>query len=196
MEFITHVHSFFSTHASFLTKQTRSKHDPTLKVSYVVLAVITSRPLRVPYTRNTYLAGFTRLDKCLPQVESCGNARISAPTSVIFHRMPLALPRVPCRCSCPLLPCKLWPSPCNQRIGVYPRFAGFIPHPDSPNYIRLSSVYVAAPFALCYGLRLWPALLAGYDPHHCGPPQDRVGASSARVLPHKPALCLYIHKGN
>jgi hypothetical protein len=107
----THVHSSLSTHASFLTNQTRSKYGPTLKVSYVVLPVITSRPLRLPYAHNTHLAGFIQLDRRLPQAESRGDARISGPTSVIFHRMPMALPRVPCRCSCPSLPCKLWPSP-------------------------------------------------------------------------------------
>ena len=149
-----------------------------------------------PYAHNTCLAGFIRLDKCLPQAESHGDAGISGPTSVISHRMPLALPRVPCRCLCPFLPCKLWPSPCKQRIGVYPRFAGFIPHPDSPSNNRPGSVYVAAPFALCYGLRLWPAPLTGCDPFLDEPSQDRVGASSAHVLPHEPALCLHIHKGN
>ncbi len=94
-----------------LTAQTQSKYGPTLKASYVVLPVITSRPLRLPYARHTSLAGFIRLETCLPQAESCGNAGISGPTSVIFHRMPMALPRVPCRCSHPFLPWQLWPSP-------------------------------------------------------------------------------------
>jgi len=83
------------------TFQTRSKYGPTLKAGYVVLPVITSRPFRLPYARRTNLAGFTRLEPCLPQVESCGDAGISGPTSVIFHRMPLAIPRVPIRCICP-----------------------------------------------------------------------------------------------
>ena len=89
---------------SLLTNQTRSKYGPTLRISYVVLSVSTSRPLRLPYAPNSYLAGFTQLDRCLPQAESCGDAGTSGPTSAIFHRMPLALPRVPCRCSYPLLP--------------------------------------------------------------------------------------------
>ena len=50
------------------------------------------------------LAGFTQLDSSLPQVEPCGGAGISGPTSAIFHRMPLAILRVPVRCLCPLLP--------------------------------------------------------------------------------------------
>ncbi len=146
---------------SFLTNQTRSKYGPTLGVSYVVLPVISSRPLRLPYARNPYLASFTQLDRCLPQVESCGDAGISGPTSVIFHRMPMALPRVPCRCTYPLLPCKHWPSPLEKRIGEYSDRLGFVPQPDSPSYNRPASSYGAAPFALCYGLRFWLAPLTG-----------------------------------
>ncbi len=58
---------------------TRSKHGPTLKASYVVLPVITSRPLRLPYVPHTLLAGFTPLESCLPQLEFCGDAGISGP---------------------------------------------------------------------------------------------------------------------
>ena len=158
---LTHVHSFFSTHASFLTNQTRSKCGPTLRVSSVVLPFITSRPLRLPYARNTYLAGFTQLDLCLLPSEYGRDAGISGPTSAIFHRMPLAIPRVPCRCSRPLLPYRLWPSPSPKRIGVYSVLFGFIPPPGSPSYFHPASSHVAAPFALCYGLRFWPAPLTG-----------------------------------
>ena len=59
------------------TFQTRSKYGPTLQVSYVVLPFITSRPLRLPYAPHTLLAGFTQLESCLPQLESCGDAGIS-----------------------------------------------------------------------------------------------------------------------
>ena len=86
------------------TFQTWSKYGPTLQVSYAILPFITSRPLRLPYAPHTLLAGFTRLEVCLPQLEPCGDAGISSPTSVIFHRMPPAIPRVPIRCPCPLLP--------------------------------------------------------------------------------------------
>ncbi len=87
-----------------LTFQTRSKCGPTLQISYVVLSFITSRPLRLPYAHDPPLAGFTRLEEGLPQLEPCGDAGISGPTSVIFHRMPLAIPRVPTRCFRPFLP--------------------------------------------------------------------------------------------
>jgi hypothetical protein len=52
--------------------------------SFVVLPVITSRPLRLPYVPNTCLTGFTRLDGCLPQLEFCGNAGISGPSPLSF----------------------------------------------------------------------------------------------------------------
>ena len=130
-----------------LTIQTRSKYGPTLKAGYVVLPVITSRPLRLPYAHHTYLAGVTQLDPCLPQTESCRGAGISGPSSVICHRMPMALPRVPARCLCPLLPWQLWPSPQIYRIGAYPHCVGFVPQSDSPSYIRPMISYEAAPFA-------------------------------------------------
>ena len=139
--------AFFSTHASFLTNQTRSKYGPTLQVSYVVLPFITSRPLRLPYAHNTYLVGFTLLDTCLLPSEYNRDAGISGPTSAIFHRMPLAIPRVPCRCARPFLPYRRWPSPNQKRIGVYSDSFGFVPQPGSPSYIRPVSAHEAAPFA-------------------------------------------------
>ncbi len=59
-------------------------------------------PSDFPYARNVLLAGFTQLDARLPPVETGGNAGISSPTSIIFHHMPMAIPRVPYQCSCPL----------------------------------------------------------------------------------------------
>ena len=90
--------------ASQLTVQTRSKCGPTLRTGYVVLPLITSRPLRLPCANCANLAGFIRLESCLPQLEFCEDAGISGPTSVICHRMPSALLRVPVRCKCPFLP--------------------------------------------------------------------------------------------
>jgi len=76
---------------------------------------------------------------------------------IIFHRMPLAILRVPCRCISPLLPCRHWPSPNVERIGVYSVIDGFIPPPDSPSYTCPGIAYEAAPFAF----KLRPAVLAG-----------------------------------
>ncbi len=76
---------------------------------------------------------------------------------IIFHRMPLTILRVPCRCISPLLPCRHWPSPTIDRIGVYSVIDGFIPPPDSPSYTCPGIAYEAAPFAFM----LRPAVLAG-----------------------------------
>ena len=130
-----------------------------------------------PLTPN--LAGFTQLDLCLLPSEYGRDAGISGPTSAIFHRMPLAIPRVPCRCFRPLLPYRRWPSPNHKRIGVYSEALGFIPHPGSPSYIRPVSGHGAAPFALCYGLRFWPAPLAGYNPQFA----SVLGTVSGQVQP-------------
>jgi len=44
---------------------------------------------------------------------------------------------------------------------------------------------------------LWAARTPDWvRPTNCEPSRYRVGASSARVLPHEPALCLHIQKGN
>ncbi len=64
--------------------QTRSKYGPTLKKGYVVLPVITSRPLRLPYVRRSPLAGFIRLEEYLLQQEYCRDAGISGSTSLSF----------------------------------------------------------------------------------------------------------------
>jgi hypothetical protein len=49
-------------------------------------------------------------------------------------------------------------------------------------------------YATACGFGRPPRLGTTHTP--CGSSRDRVGASSARVLPHEPALCLHIHKGN
>ena len=160
-----------STHASFLTTQTRSKHGPTLRARFALLPFITSRPLRLPYAHNIPLAGVTQLESCLPRSEFRGDARTSGLTLVVFHRMPLAVPRVPCRCAGPLLPCRRWPSPYNKRIGAYPRRCGVYPSPGLsqllPSGIELRGCTIR--------FMLRPAALAG--------PPDWV----------RPALCTSRH---
>ena len=114
------------------------------------------------------------------RLEPCRDAGISGPTSVIFHRMPMAIPRVPCRCICPLLPCRLWPSPFMQRIGVYSDYLGFIPHPDSPSYIH--PMRCSRGCTIRFMLR--PAVLAG-TPDWVKPTSNasRLGTVSGQVQP-------------
>ncbi len=134
--------------------------------------------------------------KRIPQLEHCRDAGISGPTSVIFHRMPMAIPRVPCRCICLLLPCRLWPSPLMHRIGVYSDYLGFIPRPDSPSYYRPVEVTRLhhSLYATACGFGWHPRL--GKTRTLYEPSRYRVGARSTRMLPHEPALCLHTHKGN
>ena len=56
-----HVHSPNGHSCTQLHKQTRSKHGLTLRQGYVVLAVITSGPLRLPYALNSTLRSLSRL---------------------------------------------------------------------------------------------------------------------------------------
>jgi hypothetical protein len=106
-----HVHSHGGTHASLFATQARSKQGRTLRTSCVVSSVITSRPLRHPSVLNAHLAGLIQLDRRLPPSKLVETMGLQVRFSVVSLRMPLALPRVPCRCSCPLLPCRHWPSP-------------------------------------------------------------------------------------
>ena len=69
-------------------------------------------------------------------------------------------------------------------------------------FVGLSQLYPSDQMSRGCTIRfmLRPAVLAGppdWVGHAlCMPSRDRVGASSTRVLPHEPALCLLIQKGN
>jgi hypothetical protein len=155
-----------------LTVQTRSKYGPTLKVSYVVSPVITSKPLRLPYALNTYLAG--------------------PPLSFTACRWPYPGSLTGAHALC---------FPASS--GLLPSIKGSarIPYRVYP-FIGLSQLYPSDQMSRGCTIRfmLRPAVLAGppdWVGHAlCMPSRDRVGASSARVLPHEPALCLLIQKGN
>jgi hypothetical protein len=113
--------------------------------------------------------------------------------SVFFLRMPMALPRVPGRCLRPFasLPALAFPkSVVGRRVA---RLLGFVPLPDSLSNDRPGLSDEAAPFALCYGLRIWLAPRAEYDSHPNGrsPSRHHVGASSAALLPERPAPSLH-----
>ena len=75
--------------------------------------------------------------------------------SVLCLRMPLALPRVPKSCSRPLasLPALAFPKTVVGR-RVSRNSSGFVPLPDSLSNNRPGLSDEAAPFALCYGLRI------------------------------------------
>ena len=146
------------------TFQTRSKYGPTLKAGYVVLPVITSKPLRLPYARNTTLAGFIRLDWCLPQSELCGDAGISGPTSLSFTACHWLYSGSPAGAFTLYFPAgagllqTLRGSACSSPSAnlSLPRTL-----PATPVRVSLTKLHHSL---LSYGLRLWPAPLARYDP--------------------------------
>ena len=77
------------------------------------------------------------------------------------------------------------------------RSLGFIPLPDSLSNDRPGLSDEAAPFALCYGLRIRLAPRAEYDSRllRRSPSRHHVGASSAELLPTRPAPSLHTQKG-
>ena len=165
MEVTRHVYSLSALMFPSLHKQTRSKHGRTLRWGCVVPTVFTSRPLRHPSTHHDSLAGLIRLELRLPSPECDGGSRASGPRllSLSPHtndhtpgprqvHMPFPSPvgsGLPSRC---------------RRSACSPPCGGFLPPPDSPSNRRPASSHEAASFALCFGLRVWLAPLAGYDP--------------------------------
>jgi hypothetical protein len=85
--------------------------------------------------------------------------------SVFCLRMPMALPRVPDRCARPFTSLSTLAFPSNVKGRRVSRLLGFVPFPDSLSNCRPRLPDEAAPFALCYGLRIWLAPLAEYDFH-------------------------------
>jgi hypothetical protein len=83
--------------------------------------------------------------------------------SVLCLRMPMALPRVPDRCARPFASLPALAFPINVKGRRVSRLLGFIPSPDSLSNDRPGLPDEAAPFALCYGLRIWLAPRAEYD---------------------------------
>lgn len=121
-----------------------------------------------------------------------GTVGLSGPTSVVCLRMLSALPRVPYRCIRPLLPGRHWPSPSTYRVGAYPTHVG-----SSLNRIlpAISSGLTSRGCTVRVMLR--PADLASTPDwvrpasSRCEPSRCVVEASSACMLPPKPASSLH-----
>jgi hypothetical protein len=157
----SHVHSLFGTHASLSTEQARSKQGPTLRVSYVVSPIITSRPLRHPSAHHSDLVGFIRLDPDLPPMEYGGDGRTSGPFLRPLSPHAAGLTPGPLQVHLPFTSLQTLAFPLNvegRRVSCSHRF---IPQPDSPSYTRPALCHEAAPFALCCGLRIRPTPLTG-----------------------------------
>ncbi len=130
----------------------------------VVPSVITSRPLRHPSTHRAALAGSSRLEPRLPPSENGGGRRASGSRFLCLSPHTDGLTPGPRQVLAP------FPSPVGSGLPHKRRrsacslpFGRFIPQPDSFSNACPTLRHEAAPFALCYGLRVWLAPLAEYD---------------------------------
>ena len=94
---------------------------------------------------------------------TAGTVGLQVQGSVFCLRMPMALPRVLCRCACPFASLQTLAFPKTVVGRRVSRLLGFIPQLDSLSNIRPVLSDEAAPFTLCYGLRIWRAPRAEYD---------------------------------
>lgn len=94
---------------------------------------------------------------------TAGTVGLQVQGSVFCLRMPLALPRVLCRCAHPFASLQTLAFPKTVVGRRVSRLLGFIPQLDSLSNFRPVLSDEAAPFTLCYGLRIWRAPRAEYD---------------------------------
>jgi len=120
-------------------------------------------PSDIPPPVTCLLPGSADLKRAYRRRRTAEAVGLQVQGSVLCLRMPMALPRVPDRCLRPFasLPALAFPKTVvGRRVS---RSLGFIPLPDSLSNDRPGLSDEAAPFALCYGLRIWPAPRAEYD---------------------------------
>ena len=154
-------------------------------------------PSDIPPPVACLLPGSSDLRRAYRRRSTAEMVGLQVQGSVLCLRMPMALPRVPDRCLCPFasLPALAFPKTVvGRRVS---RLLGFVPLPDSLSNTRPGLSDEAAPFALCYGLRIWLAPRAEYDSrqHRRSPSRHHVGASSTALLPVRPAPSLHTQKG-
>jgi hypothetical protein len=115
--FIALPASGWRIHASFSTS--RLGRSMALRSEQVILSCPSSLQGHsdFPSARNACLAGFIQLGLRLSPSDHGEGRRISGPISVRCPCMPLTLPRVLHRCSCPFLPGGHWPSPTTYGVG-------------------------------------------------------------------------------
>ena len=138
------------------------------------------------------------LPNCDSEAESCGDAGISSTASRYLSPHAAGLTPGPLQVLAPFSSLQALAFSIDvkdRRVSCSHRF---IPQTGLSQLSPCPAhAHEAAPFVLYYGLRIWPTPLTGYDPRfHASLSRCRVGASSARMLPCEPALCLHTHKGN
>jgi hypothetical protein len=154
-------------------------------------------PSDIPPPVTCLLPVSSDLKRAYRRRRTTGTVGLQVQGSVLCLRMPMALPRVPDRCVRPLPSLSALAFPKTVVGRRVSRLLGFVPFPDSLSNTRPGLSDEAAPFTLCYGLRIWRAPRAEYDFRHLrrSPSRHHVGASSAALLPERPAPSLHTQKG-
>ena len=159
---VLHVHSTVPTpgRRAFMHPSPFAKHDRStaLRSGRFVLFRPSSLQGRsdFPYARNAPLAGVAQLEAPLPPVETDGNAGISGPLSRYLSPHAAVLTPGPRSVQMPFASRTAMAFPLNVEGRRVARTTRFIPHTDSPSYLRLHSPYEAATFVFL----LRPAVLA------------------------------------
>jgi hypothetical protein len=122
-------------------------------------------PSDIPPPVARFLPVSSDLRRAYHRRSSVGTVGLQVQGSVFCLRMPMALPRVPDRCARPFASLPALAFPIIVKGRRVSRLLGFVPFPDSLSNCRPRLPDEAAPFALCYGLRIWLAPLAEYDFH-------------------------------
>lgn len=126
-------------------------------------------PSDIPPPVARFLPVSSDLRRAYRRRSTAGAVGLQVQGSVFCLRMPMALPRVPDRCARPFASLSALAFPIHVKGRRVSRLLGFVPFPDSLSNCRPGLPDEAAPFALCYGLRIWLAPLAEYDFHpNCG----------------------------
>ena len=120
-------------------------------------------PSDIPPSVSCDLPGSSDLRRDYRRRSSAEMVGLQVQGSVLCLRMPMALPRVPDRCARPFASRPALAFPLTVEGRRVARFLGLVPLPDSLSNTRPGLSDEAAPFALCYGLRIWRTPRAEYD---------------------------------
>ena len=131
-----HVHSPNGHSCTQLHKQTRSKHGLTLRQGYVVLAVITSGPLRLPYALNSTLRSLSRLYAAYHCRNTVGTQGSQVQHSYSFTAFKRPYPGSSTGACALCFPVNYGLLHSRRRSACILSKHRFIPHPDSPSYNR------------------------------------------------------------
>jgi hypothetical protein len=165
-------------------------------MSCVVSSVFTSRPLRHPSAHRARLTGFTQLDPHLPPPKVGGDGRTSGPFLHSLSPHAAGLTPGPLQVLVPFASLQTSAFPLSVEGRRVAHLCGFVPSSDSPSDDCPTLRHGAAPFASCYGLRIWRTPLAGFGPDLFSRAVRGVLSRQVRPACCEPAFCLHTQKGN